>query len=453
MIKKKQYSSYKDSGIDGIGKIPEHWETNKIKNLFEFSKGLNITKKDLTETGIPVISYGQIHAKFNDGIHIKDELIRHTDKTKAKTNSKVSKGDFIFADTSEDLDGCGNSIYINKEMLLYGGYHDVILKSKINRDNTYLAYLFQSKKWRSQIKSKVSGVKVYSINQSILKECYIILPNTDEQEQIAKYLDKQTTKIDQTVTKNKKLITLLKEKRTTLINQTVTKGLNPDAPMKESGIEWIKEIPKDWKINKIKNMFEFTKGLNITKKDLTEEGIPVISYGQIHAKFNDGVHITEDLIRFTYKSNAKTNSKVSKGDFIFADTSEDIEGCGNSIYVNKDMLLYGGYHDVILKSKNRMDNTYLAYLFQSSKWRSQIRSKVSGVKVYSINQSILKECYVLIPPVEEKNKITEFLNKETQKIDETIEKIERNIELLEEYKESLIHHVVTGKIDVRGVEV
>ena len=223
--------------------------------------------------------------------------------------------------------------------------------------------------------------------------------------------------------------------------------------MKESGLKWIEKIPEHWEINKIKNLFEFTKGLNITKKDLTVNGIPVISYGQIHAKFNDGVHIKNELIRYTDKSNAKTNSKVSKGDFIFADTSEDIEGCGNSIYINKDMLLYGGYHDVILKSRNKRDNTYLAYLFQSETWRKQLRSKVNGVKVYSINQSILKECYVLIPPNEEQKILVEYLDKTSKNIDKTVEKIERNIELLEEYKESLIHHVVTGKVDVRGVEI
>ena len=297
----------------------------------------------------------------------------------------------------------------------------------------------------------IYGAKIF--NSELIKFAKIIKPSFIEQEQIAKYLDNKTTKIQKTITKNKQLITLLKEKRTTLINQTITKGLNPDVQMKESGIEWIEKIPKTWKINKIKNIFEFTKGLNITKKDLTEKGIPVISYGQIHAKFNDGVHIKDSLIRYTNKTNAKTNAKVSKGDFIFADTSEDIEGCGNSIYINKDMLLYGGYHDVILKSHTKSDNTFLAYLFQSEKWRQQIRAKVSGVKVYSINQSILKECFVLIPPIEEQKEISDYLDEKCDKINKTIEKIERNIELLEEYKESLIHHVVTGKIDVRGVEL
>jgi len=432
MIKKKQYSSYKDSGIDGIGKIPEHWETNKIKNLFEFSKGLNITKKDLTETGIPVISYGQIHAKFNDGIHIKDELIRHTDKTKAKTNSKVSKGDFIFADTSEDLDGCGNSIYINKEMLLYGGYHDVILKSKINRDNTYLAYLFQSKKWRSQIKSKVSGVKVYSINQSILKECYIILPNTDEQEQIAKYLDKQTTKIDQTVTKNKKLITLLKEKRTTLINQTVTKGLNPDAPMKESGIEWIGKIPEHWNLSKIKHELKF------------------LDYKRIPLSAEERSNLEK---KYDYYGASGIIDKVD--DYIFEGTYILIgEDGANLLYRNLPLafLAKGKFwvnnHAHILDVK-KGNITYFMYLLEQVDYTNYI----TGSAQPKLSADNLKNIQIIKPPVEEQKNISEYLDEKIGKINQTIQKIEKNIELLEEYKDSLIHHVVTGKIDVRGVEV
>lgn len=314
----------------------------------------------------------------------------------------------------------------------------------------FLEYSLKSRYAQDQIEQYATSNTQKNISMEDIPKIKIILPKIIEQKRIVNYLDNKTALIEENIEKNKKLIELLKEKRTSLINQAVTKGLNPDTLMKESGVEWIGKIPEDWKINKIKNLFEFSKGLNITKKDLTEKGIPVISYGQIHAKFNDGVHIKDTLIRYTNKSNAKTSSKVSKGDFIFADTSEDIEGCGNSIYINKDMLLYGGYHDVLLKSHNKQDNMYLAYLFQSEEWRKQIRSKVNGVKVYSINQSILKECYVLLPPIEEQYKITQYLENQTNKINKTIEKIERNIELLEEYKESLIHHVVTGKVDVKG---
>ena len=446
MIKKKQYSSYKDCGIGWIGKIPETWEINKIKNLFDFSKGLNITKKDLTETGIPVISYGQIHAKFNDGIHIKDELIRHTDKTKAKTNSKVSKGDFIFADTSEDLDGCGNSIYVNKDMLLYGGYHDVILKSKINRDNTYLAYLFQSNKWRSQIRSKVSGVKVYSINQSILKECYILLPNTNEQEQIAKYLDNKTQKIEQNITKNKQLITLLKEKRTALINQTVTKGVNPDTPMKESGIEWIGKIPEHWDIKTFKNVNQFNPSVNINSLDenstITYTPMENIKKGEFINNFAKLKDIPNNLTRY------------EEGDIVLAKVTPCFENGNLAIMDN----LYSGHgfgsSELFVIRPEEIFKKFIFYWLQSETFIQKTCSTMHGVAgLQRIDANFVRNSKVPFPDLIEQKEISNYLDKKTSQIDKTIEKIEKNIELLEEYKESLIHHVVTGKIDVRGVEV
>jgi Type I restriction modification DNA specificity domain. len=149
-------TDYKPSGIEGIGSIPCSWDaTKRIKDIFTHSKGLSITKEDLVDEGIAVISYGQIHSKENSGTSTSPSLIRYVEERHIRgcSNSQVHFGDFIFADTSEDLDGCGNCAYIDSNDTIYAGYHTIIFSSD-KTDNRYLAYLFKTDAWRTQIRKK-----------------------------------------------------------------------------------------------------------------------------------------------------------------------------------------------------------------------------------------------------------------------------------------------------------
>ncbi|WP_289075460.1 restriction endonuclease subunit S, partial [uncultured Bacteroides sp.] len=204
-----RYDKYKDSGIAWIREIPEHWEVKRMKSIYNFGKGLNITKADLVDKGIPVISYGQIHSKLNTGTCIKDSLIKYVPEIFFENNntSLVKKGDIIFADTSEDLEGCGNCIYIDRDMLLYAGYHTIIAKNISTYINKYFSYLFQTDCWRTQIRRTVNGVKLFSIPQRLLASTDIITPSTQEQQSIATYLDQKCSEIDELITLQEEMIT------------------------------------------------------------------------------------------------------------------------------------------------------------------------------------------------------------------------------------------------------
>ena len=151
----------KDSGIEWIGEIPEGWEACNIRHEFSFGKGLPITKEDLRDSGEPVISYGQIHSKINTGTTIKPELVRYVEGKYLDTHpgSLAHKGDLIVADTSEDVAGCGNCIYVDTDAPVFAGYHTIILRNKTNHNQRFLSYLFQTDAWRSQIRKQVTGVK------------------------------------------------------------------------------------------------------------------------------------------------------------------------------------------------------------------------------------------------------------------------------------------------------
>ena len=288
-----RYEKYKDSGIAWIGNIPEHWEVRRMKSIYNFGKGLNITKADLVDKGISVISYGQIHSKLNTGTCIKDSLIKYVPEIFLENNnaSLVKKGDIIFADTSEDLEGCGNCIYIDRDMLLYAGYHTIIAKNISTFINKYFSYLFQTDCWRSQIRKTVNGVKLFSIPQRLLASTDIITPSTQEQQSIATYLDQKCGEIDELITMQEEMITKLQSYKQSVITEAVTKGLDKNVPLKDSGIEWIGEIPEHWEVKRLKNV---CSQINI-KENSKENSLPYIGLENIESGSGRYINTTSEV--------------------------------------------------------------------------------------------------------------------------------------------------------------
>ena len=164
--------------------------------------------------------------------------------------------------------------------------------------------------------------------------------------------------------------------------------------------EWFGELPKGWSMVPLSSLFRFSKGLSITKADLVKVGKPVVSYGQIHSKQNIGVEMRESLLRRVPNDLAGEDSasRVLTDGFVFADTSEDLEGCGNNVRNDLSYDLYGGDHTVVLNPRSDFNSKYLAYLFTTDAWRFQIRRDLVDVKLFSVNQTSLNETYVVIPP-------------------------------------------------------
>ena len=217
-------TEYKDSGIKHLGKIPSHWEIKKLKMLFSFGNGLNITKADFVSYGVPCVSYGEIHSKYSCRLDLSIHTLPFVSETYLADNpqSLLQKGDFVFADTSEDIEGSGNFTSIQSDMPIFAGYHTITLKPKTNRIHSpYFSFLFDSVFIRNQIRKEVCGVKVFSITKAILKEIQCIIPPIEEQKAIAEFLDSEISKIDSIIEKIKKQIELIKEYKNSLINQAV----------------------------------------------------------------------------------------------------------------------------------------------------------------------------------------------------------------------------------------
>lgn len=441
----------KDSGIEWIGEIPQEWKIQPLKSLFSFGKGLPITKEDLKEKGISVISYGQIHSKSNDGVHITPDLIRYVDEEYLNTNSLslVNENDFIFADTSEDLDGCGNCVYDNLDIQLFAGYHTIILQSHTNQSNQYFAYLFKSDAWRKQIREQVTGVKLFSISQKILKSVSVIVPPFVEQQKISAYLDSKCTEIDSVISKTKATIEEYKKLKQSVITQAVTKGIIPNRPMKDSGIEWIGEIPQEWKLIPFRYVL----------KERNEKNSPIKSYERLSLSIDLGVTTysekTTNLDRF--KEDFEQYKLAHIGDLVMNSMNMIVGATGVSDYYGCVSPVYYTFYD---ETENHITAKFCEYIFRSKAMLRVLYSLGKGIYAIvrgddrvntcrlKVAKEDLKSLKIPLPTVQEQQEIVNYLDEKCSEIDKLIAKKEQLLTEMENYKKAVIYEYVTGKKEV-----
>jgi len=427
----------KDSGIEWIGEIPEDWEV--IRNKYIFNKKnikvgdkhseyqlLSLTKKGIVEKDIEV-SGGKLPASFS-------------------TYQAVETSDIVLCLFDIDVSAVFSGIS-KFEGMISSAYDVFSVNSKMSPD--FYDYYFQLAGFnRSYIIYSKTLRK--TINEDNFRSIFSIVPPLERQVKIARKLDQVVLKIENIINETQQSIEELKKYKQSLITETVTKGLDPNVEMKDSGIEWIGDIPKHWSMSRVKNEFTLSKGLTITKSDLKDKGIPVINYGEIHSRygfrFDTKIHPVKNVDEEYLTKNK--NSLIKKGDFIFADTSEDLDGSGNFTCYIGDTQCFAGSHTVILKPRTNINHLYFSYLFESLAFRVQIQEKVQGIKVFSITQGILKPLTLIIPTEEEQDQIVSYLDEQTSRIDKLIADKTKVIEELEDYKKSLIYEYVTGKKEV-----
>lgn len=432
----------KDSGVEWIGQIPLEWEINKIKYMFSNGKGLPITKENLIDEGLPVISYGQIHSKDNNGTKIGKNLLRFVNEKYSMKypQCSISENDFVFADTSEDYDGCGNCVLKRDNSKVFAGYHTIILHSLLKRDNRFLAYLFKTDTWRKQIREKASGVKVFSITQKTLMNCKVILPGYNEEKIIADFLDTQCSEIDAIAEDIQKEISLLEDYKKSVITESVTKGLNPDVEMKDSGIEWIGEVPKHWGTIRIGNAFSIRNERNY----LPMEQVQLLSLYSGKGVFPTGEEGTTN--RGNHAQTVADYKIVKKNDIVVNIILAWMGSLGISNYNGVVSPAY----DVYIPNEEKVVPHYYHYVFRTSGIANECYRYGRGIMMmrWRTYSSEFKRIHVPFPPLEEQQQIADFLDSQCSEIDAIIADKKRQRGILAEYKKSLIYEYVTGKKEV-----
>lgn len=425
----------KHSGISWIGDMPSHWTITRFKYCFTTGTGLNITKADLIDEGVAVISYGQIHAKYNSRTHLSDNLLRYIPEslTIGRGRSKLSRNDFVFADTSEDLEGCGNAAFIDTDKLVFAGYHTVIAHPYVDGDFRFLAYLFSTQQWRTQIQQRVSGVKVNSITRSLLNDSLLIVPPIPEQTAIADFLDTKCAEIDGLLEDLDAEVKTLAEYKKSIIAETVTQGLNPNVPMKQTGIQWAGLIPQHWKVQKGKYTFTLLQR-------------PVKENDGVVTCFRDGEVTLRSNRRedgFTMSDKEYGYQGIEPGDLVV----HGMDGFAGSIGISDSR---GKGTPVLNVLDSEHNKRYLMYYLRNMAYGDVFLSLSTGIRVRSCDLSWKKlgEIRIVLPPIEEQNQIADYIDDKLAAIQDAVNKKLQQIDKLKEYKASLIYEYVTGKKQV-----
>jgi len=431
----QQYARYKDSGVEWLGEIPEHWELRRIKYLF---KEINVRSENGDEDLLSVSQYTGVTNK-SDKVEKGGML---TNAATLEGYKKVAKGDLVSNIMLAWNGSLGFSPFDGITSPAYSIYR--ILESNYNH---YYHYLLRTELYKAEFKRNSSGViesrlRLYTDDFFRINA---ILPPKEEQTAIAHFLDDKTKKIDQAIAIKEQQIGLLKDRKQILIHKAVTQGLNLNVTMKDSGVEWIGEIPVEWEVKKLFGLSYFVRGNSSFSKDelLSNGEYVALQYGKTY-KVNK---VDEKYNFYINDEFYKDTQIVNYGDTIVISTSETIEDLGHSAYYNRhDLGLIGGEQILLNPKKEKINGHYL--YFYSKVFLKELRKYATGIKVFRFNINDLKTIYLAVPPLSEQKEISDYIEKGCQKIETAIGLKQQEIEKLKEYKGSLINSCVTGKIKV-----
>lgn len=425
----------KDSGIRWMGTIPTTWSVERVKHGFVRKKEeahqdnprvLSLARAGVKERDISN-NEGQIAESYYNynPVEVDDLLINPMDLYSG-ANCSISK-----------IEGVISPAYIN-------------LRYLEGHNPNYYDYYFKIQYWMMAFFAHGKGVSFenrWTLNADTLMNYPIITPSYEEQCRIVSYLDEKCAQIDAIIEKQQEIIEKLKEYKLSVITEAVTKGLNPDAEMKDSGVESIGFIPKDWKICRLRNIGVPQNGIS-KGGEYFGSGDPFVSYGDVYRNYSLPNSV-KGLIQST--EDEKEKYSVEEGDIFFTRTSETIDEVGFSCVCEKTIpnATFAGFLIRVRPfNKDSLFTGFAKYYFRSNHHRKYYAKEMNLVTRASLGQDLLKSVPILLPPNEEQRIIAKYLDKKCTQIEHTINYKEILIQRLSEYKKTLIYEVVTGKREV-----
>lgn len=413
--KYRAYSEYKDSGVEWLGKVPSHWILcsfrHCLKGIFNGLTSMQIeeSKDTVPVTRIETISTGVIDEDRLGFISSKD----------AREDRKLMSGDILFSNINS-LSMIGNCAIYTGGRDIYAGMNLLVLKPDYSVDSQWLYWLIKSSIFRQVIESLAKpAINQASISQSSINSIAINVPMRSEQTTIANFLNQETAKIDSLIEKQQQLIKLLKEKRQAVISHAVTKGLNPDAPMRDSGVEWLGAVPAHWEIKQAKHVFILQRGHDLSSDKFIEGIYPVFgSNGSI------GYHNE-------YTTNAPSLTVGRSG------------SVGEVNYIEENFWAHNT--SLYLKETKNSEVKFIYYLLLAM----DVKSLSAGSAVGTLDRNNIHAMNIAHPNINEQNQIIIFLDEKLQQFSELTKISNQAIKLMQERRTALISAAVTGKIDVR----
>jgi len=438
-----RYPKYKPSGVEWLGEVPEGWEVVRLKRA-AVAFPSNVDKKSVAgEEPVVLCNYTDVYK--NDRIVAGMDFMQATATSDQIAKFTLRAGDTIITKDSETADDIAIAAFVPDDLPgVVCGYHLTMVRPRPGADGAYIKRLFDSAFVKASVAVRANGLTRVGLGQYDIDNLELPLPPLPEQAVIAAFLDRETGKIDALVAEQERLIELLREKRQAVISHAVTKGLNPKAPMKDSGIEWLGEVPAHWELKKLGYIATCKSGAGFPDEHQgqTENNIPFFKGGDPSRAAADGA--LRDCAHTVSEQTAQT-------------LRARVFGAGTIVFAKVGAaLLLQRYR--WLGRPACIDNNMMGMSLEPSAERAfallllpllDLNVIVNPGAVPSINESQISAQRVALPPLPEQRAIVVHLERETAGIDALLTEAQRAIELLQERRSALISAAVTGQIDVR----
>ena len=436
-----RYPKYKPSGVEALGEVPDGWSVLSLKRVVNPARQITygiVQAGPHVPDGVPYIRPADMSAE--DGIKAPDEIMRTSDEIAANyTRSTIRAGDIVCS-----IGPSFGKVMITPAWLDGANLTQGTARIAVQREHNskYIFWTLRAPASVAQWVSSIGGATFSALNLGPLARTTILIPPLPEQTAIAEFLDRETGKIDGLVAEQRRLMELLKEKRQAVISHAVTKGLNPHAPMKLSGIEWLGEVPVGWTVTNIKRVGRIQYGIGEPPK-YYDDGTPLIRATNVHAGelFSEGLVFVDPI-----EIPEKRIVWLQAGDIIVV---------RSGAYTGDSAIIPVGYgpciagFDMVLKCHSANPKFVQFALLSKYLKDGQIDLQKMRAAQPHLNAEELGSCFFLLPPAKEQDTIVQFLATELAKFDTLTAEAQRAIDLLQERRTALISAAVTGQIDVR----
>ncbi|MBL1275063.1 MAG: restriction endonuclease subunit S, partial [Ectothiorhodospiraceae bacterium] len=439
------YPEYKDSGVEWLGDTPTHWGAKPLKFLCTYNDEV-LADSVSDDYEIEYVDIGSVSA--TEGVTKTESMV--FGKAPSRARRIVRDGDVIISTVRTYLEAIAPIDNPPENLVVSTGF--AVIRPNRLLHKGYAAYCLRASGFIKEVVAQSVGISYPAINASDLVNIKAPEPMFDEQEKIAKFLDHETAKIDTLIEKQQQLIKLLKEKRQAVISHAVTKGLNPNAPLRDSGVEWLGEVPEHWtplQIRRVLPVMEQGKSPDCENKvaEVHEWGVLKTSC------VNNGVYNSDANKTLPNEIAPFPQYEVKNGDILMSRASGSINLIGSVAYVYETrpkILLSDKVFRLHLSSQ--VNRLFFSYVMRSSFMRSNIGRAISGAEgmANNITKGAVIGFRFALPPLKEQEAITGFISEKVNKLDELVLKSKFAIELIKERRTALISAAVTGKIDVRG---
>ena len=439
----KPYPDHKDSGVEWLGEIPAHWDLRRLKTIGAVQLS-NVDKKSLDgQEPVRLCNYTDVY--YHERITSDLDFMVATATPEQVRRFTLRTGDVLITKDSESWTDIAVPAVVAEDLPgVLCGYHLAHIRPKRACHGPFLARAFSAVGPRDQFQVAANGITRFGLGGDAIATGIFAIPPAPEQRAIAAFLDRETARIDALVAKKERLIGLLQEQRTALISRAVTKGLDPTVPMKDSGVEWLGEIPAHWEVRPFTKYVVEKSDYRGKTPEKVASGVFLVTARNVRMGLID-YDCSQEFIAEEDYDVVMRRGVPRKGDVLFTTEAP----LGNVALVDREGIALAQRIIRFRMNPDHFDSRFTLFAMMSDYFQVQLLTLSTGSTAEGLKASKLPMLWLVAPPVTEQYAIAAFLDRETARIDALVAKVRDAIERLKELRTALISAAVTGKIDVR----